>query len=49
MSCLLLGCKVVPVSGGEVAGWGALGGRAILVLFLELVPGCLDTGADSAG
>lgn len=49
VACLLLGGKVVPVGGGEVTGWRTLGRRAILVLFLELVPGRLDTGADSAG
>lgn len=49
VACLLLGGKVVPVGGGEVTGRGTLGCRAILVLFLELVAGCLDTRADSAG
>lgn len=49
VTCLLLGGKVVPVGGGEVTGRRTLGRRAILVLFLELVTGRLDTGADAAG
>lgn len=46
---LLLGGKVVTVGGREVTGRRTLGRCAILVLFLELIAGCLDTGTDPSG